>query len=155
MATRIATDNLSQEEAAERAAAVTDVSYRVRLEVSGDPARPTFRSSARVGFPCLREATTTFLNLTVGKSGRLREVRVDGSPIAAPLVRYDGARIALAALAAGPHVVEVTADCASQHVGVGLHRVVDPVDSQIYLYTHFEPFDAHKVFACGRVAALL
>ena len=61
---------------------------------------------------------------------------------------YDGARIPLAGLPAGPVSVEIVADCAYERVGVGLHRVVDPADQQVYVYTHFEPFDAHKVFAC-------
>jgi len=29
-----------------------------------------------------------------------------------------------------------------------LHRFVDPVDNMIYMHTQFEPFDAHRVFAC-------
>src|SRR5690625_6601301 len=30
----------------------------------------------------------------------------------------------------------------------GLHRFVDPVDDEIYLYTQFEVSDARRVFAC-------
>jgi aminopeptidase N len=32
--------------------------------------------------------------------------------------------------------------------GEGLHRFVDPVDGSVYLYTQFETFDAHRMFAC-------
>ena len=42
----------------------------------------------------------------------------------------------------------VTAQCEYQHTGVGMHRLRDPVDDEVYVYTHFEPFDAHKVLAC-------
>ncbi len=31
---------------------------------------------------------------------------------------------------------------------MGLHRVVDPADGKVYLYTQCEPFEAHRVFAC-------
>src|SRR3712207_1773778 len=32
--------------------------------------------------------------------------------------------------------------------GEGLHRFVDPVDGSVYLYTQFETFDAHRMYAC-------
>ncbi|MEN9723398.1 MAG: aminopeptidase [Pseudomonadota bacterium] len=32
--------------------------------------------------------------------------------------------------------------------GVGLHRFEDPEDHRVYLYSHSEPFDAHRFFPC-------
>ncbi|MBV7363713.1 aminopeptidase N [Actinomycetaceae bacterium TAE3-ERU4] len=32
--------------------------------------------------------------------------------------------------------------------GEGLHKYTDPEDSQVYLYTQYEPFDAHRVYPC-------
>ncbi len=148
VAGRIISDNLTETEAAERAELIGGVSYAVDLELSDDPAARTFRSSARIGFSCRRAGADTFLNLTVGEPGRLRGVRVGGQPSATALDGYDGARIPLTGLPEGPVQVEVIADCAYERVGVGLHRVVDPADQQVYVFTHFEPFDAHKVFAC-------
>jgi aminopeptidase N len=148
VATRVATDNLSQAEARERAAAISDLSYEIHLAVGDDPAVPVFRSRSTVRFRCREDGCSTFLDLTPGEAGALREVTVDGAPNAAAVEGHDGARIPLTAMAAGEHRVEVTADCTYSHVGVGLHRAVDPADSQVYLYTHHEPFDAHRVFAC-------
>ncbi|MGH9004289.1 MAG: aminopeptidase N, partial [Acidimicrobiia bacterium] len=45
-------------------------------------------------------------------------------------------------------LVVVVAALPYEHTGVGLHRFVDPVDGAVYLHTQFEPFDAHRVFAC-------
>ena len=42
----------------------------------------------------------------------------------------------------------MVADCRYSHTGMGLHRVVDPADGNVYLYTQCEPFEAHRVFAC-------
>ena len=42
----------------------------------------------------------------------------------------------------------VVADCAYMHTGEGLHRFVDPVDDEVYLYSQFEVADARRVFAC-------
>ena len=33
------------------------------------------------------------------------------------------------------------------HTGEGLHRFVDPVDGEVYLYTQFEVADSRRVFA--------
>ena len=41
----------------------------------------------------------------------------------------------------------VEADCRYSRTGEGLHRFVDPADGATYLYTHFEPTDARRVFA--------
>ena len=32
--------------------------------------------------------------------------------------------------------------------GSGFHRFIDPEDSEIYIHTDFEPFDAHRLFPC-------
>ena len=34
------------------------------------------------------------------------------------------------------------------NTGEGLHRFIDPVDDEVYLYTQFEIADARRVFAC-------
>ena len=34
------------------------------------------------------------------------------------------------------------------NTGEGLHRFIDPVDNETYLYTQFEITDARRVFAC-------
>jgi aminopeptidase N len=141
-------DNLTEAEARRRAAAVTDLHYVLRLDLADDPGTPTFRSTTSIRFRCPRGAVTTFLDLNTGEPGRLLGVRIDGHAAPAALRDYTGARLPLPELAAGIHTLEVTAECTYSHVGTGVHRAVDPVDSQSYLYTHSEPFEAHKIFAC-------
>ena len=58
----------------------------------------------------------------------------------------DGARIALSGLAAANTLV-VDADFAYTNSGEGLHRFVDPVDDEVYLYSQFEVPDARQVYA--------
>ena len=58
----------------------------------------------------------------------------------------DGIRISLTHLAA-TNVLEVDADFAYTNTGEGLHRFVDPVDNEVYLYTQFEVPDSRRVFA--------
>ena len=70
--------------------------------------------------------------------------RLDGREL--DVTGYDGARLAVPA-ADGPHELVVEAECRYSRTGEGLHRFVDPADGATYLYTHFEPTDARRVFA--------
>ncbi len=42
----------------------------------------------------------------------------------------------------------VDAECRYSRTGEGLHRFVDPEDGAVYLYSHFEPAEAKRMFAC-------
>ena len=46
------------------------------------------------------------------------------------------------------NVLVVEADCRYSNTGEGLHRFVDPVDGEVYLYSQFETADAKRMFAC-------
>src|SRR5690606_14450662 len=62
-------------------------------------------------------------------------------------VDYDGARIRLSGLK--PHnTVVVNATALFSRSGEGMHRFVDPVDAETYLYTQYEPADSRRVMAC-------
>ena len=52
---------------------------------------------------------------------------------------------------AGPdatNTLVIDADLLYTNTGEGLHRFVDPVDGEVYLYSQFETADAKRVFAC-------
>ena len=51
-------------------------------------------------------------------------------------------------MASGHHVLTVVADAMYTNTGEGLHRFVDPVDDTVYLYSQFETYDAHRMYAC-------
>ena len=59
---------------------------------------------------------------------------------------FADSRIALDGLAADNELV-VVADCLYTNTGEGLHRFVDPVDGEVYLYSQFEVPDSRRVFA--------
>ena len=42
----------------------------------------------------------------------------------------------------------VDADLLYTNTGEGLHRFVDPLDGETYLYSQFETADAKRMFAC-------
>lgn len=74
----------------------------------------------------------------------MHAITLNGSELDAGVA--DGARIALGSLAASNTLV-VDADFAYTNTGEGLHRFVDPVDDEVYLYSQFEVPDSRRVFA--------
>ena len=137
----MAENNLLRSEAAERARLLADVHYDVVLDLTGDDA---FRSETRLRCRCSDPGAETFLDVT---AVRVESATVNGDAVPPGAFDADAGRLRIGGLAAGNEIV-VVAEHAYEHTGVGLHRFVDPVDGQVYLHTQFEPFDAHRVFAC-------
>jgi aminopeptidase N len=141
----VALPNLTRDQAVERAALVTVDNYRIDLDLTdgeGKPGERTFRSVTTVTFDALVGADTV-IDIAAGsvRSATLngRELDVSG---------YDESTgIALNGLAEH-NVVVVDADCRYSNTGEGLHRFVDPVDGEVYLYSQFETADAKRMFAC-------
>jgi aminopeptidase N len=135
-------DNLTRDEARHRASYTSAVSYEVFLDLTGG--EDTFRSETTVRFSCNLTGTPTFVDLD---AVTLHEVDLNGRRFDVSEYDRDRSRFPVRGLIA-TNVLRVVADCAYQRTGVGLHRFVDPVDGRVYLHTQFEPFDAHRVFAC-------
>ena len=134
--------NLTREEAQERARLLTVDGYDIELDLSGAQDGGTFRSVTTVRFAA-REAGSSFIDLV---APAVHEVVLNGAALD-PAAVFADSRIALEALPAGPNELRVVAECAYTNTGEGLHRFVDPVDKQAYLYTQFEVPDARRVFA--------
>jgi aminopeptidase N len=140
----VTVENLTRDEAHERARLLTVDSYDVHLDLSlaiDEPA--TFRSSSTIRFGCTEPGATTHLDIT---ADRIVAATLNGEPIDIDAA-FSGQRLALPALAAD-NELQVVATCLYSRTGEGLHRFVDPVDKEVYLYTQFETFDAHRMFAC-------
>ncbi|MGW1194236.1 aminopeptidase N [Streptomyces sp. NPDC002536] len=134
--------NLTREEAQQRARLLTVDAYEIDLDLSGAQEGGTYRSVTTVRFDAA-EAGASFIDLV---APAVHEVVLNGTALDASEVFQDS-RIALPGLIAGRNELKVVADCAYTNTGEGLHRFVDPVDNQAYLYTQFEVPDARRVFA--------
>jgi len=136
------TDNLTRDEARTRAALIAVESYDVDLDLAGDdPA--TFRSRTTIRFTCREPGAQTFVELAAESVQRLT---LNGAALE-PGDVTEGNRLLLPGLGA-ENVLEVDARCRYSRTGEGLHRFVDPVDGAVYLYTQFETYDAHRMYAC-------
>ncbi|MFI8187471.1 aminopeptidase N [Streptomyces sp. NPDC085946] len=141
-------ENLSRDEARERAALLSVDGYEVSLDLSsavgeesGEGPR-TFRSVTTVRFRCNEPGAASFADLVAPS---VTSVTLNGRDLDPGQV-FDGSRILLEDLAADNELV-VDARCAYSRTGEGLHRFVDPEDGEVYLYTQYEPADSRRVFA--------
>ncbi|MBJ7338864.1 aminopeptidase N [Mycolicibacterium sp.] len=141
----MALPNLTRDQAAERAALVAVDNYRIVLDLtdgSGAPGERTFRSTTTVAFDAL-PGSDTVIDIAAES---VRSATLNGDPI--DVSGYDESTgVPLVGLAEH-NVVVVEADCRYSNTGEGLHRFVDPVDEEVYLYSQFETADAKRMFAC-------
>ena len=132
-------ENLTRVEAQERKALVDVASYEVVLDLTtGDE---TFASTTTVNFTATAGSSTFIDAIT----RTVHSVTLNGATLD-PAKVSDGVRIQLDNLAAN-NVLVVVADAEYTNTGEGLHRFVDPVDGEVYLYTQFEVPDSRRVFA--------
>ncbi|MET3769917.1 aminopeptidase N [Marisediminicola sp. UYEF4] len=132
-------ENLTRVEAQERKATVSVENYDVTLDLTTDS--ETFRSTTVVRFSASAGASTFIDHLT----RTVHSVHLNGRELD-PAVVNDGVRIQLHDLA-DLNVLTVVADAEFTNTGEGLHRFVDPVDDEVYLYSQFEVPDSRRVFA--------
>ena len=142
----MAVPNLTRDDARVRAELLDVDSYDIVLDLTdggGKPSERTFRCKTTIRFTAARPGSSTFLDVL---AERLHSVRVNGADVdVSGYQPEDG--IVLADLAAD-NMVEVEADMLYTNTGEGLHRFVDPLDGQTYLYSQFETADAKRVYAC-------
>lgn len=132
-------ENLTRTEAQERRAVVTTESYAVELDLT--KGAEVFGSRTVVRFAAT-DGADTFIDLIARD---VREITLNGRSID-PAEAFADSRIALTGLAASNELI-VDADCLYTNTGEGLHRFVDPVDGEVYLYSQFEVPDSRRVFA--------
>ncbi|MGW6296856.1 aminopeptidase N [Streptomyces sp. NPDC055058] len=141
-------ENLTRDEARERAALLSVDGYEVSLDLrsatgdAGGQDPRTFRSVTTLRFRCAEPGASSFADLIAPS---VTAVSLNGRDLD-PGEVFDGTRILLEDLAADNELI-VDAQCAYSRTGEGMHRFVDPEDGEVYLYTQYEPADARRVFA--------
>ena len=131
-------ENLTRAEAQQRRAVIDTRSYDVALDLTRGP--QMFGSRTVLRFAA--SAPDTFVDLI---ADGVDEVVLNGERLD-PAAVFADSRIALTRLAAENELI-VDARCRYTNTGEGLHRFVDPVDGETYLYTQFEVPDARRMFA--------
>ncbi|WP_308799629.1 aminopeptidase N [Agromyces silvae] len=130
---------LSRVEAEARAALVREPSYEVTLDLTRDDG--AFRAETVARFGAVRGGST-FIEATTTE---VHEIELNGRRLE-PAEVSDGWRIRLDDLDEVNELRMVSTN-ATTNTGEGLHRFVDPVDGETYLYTEFAVAEANRVFA--------
>jgi aminopeptidase N len=131
--------SLTQDEAFARADQITVSSYEIELDLTELAEGTTLRSRSTIRYHA--RGAETFLDLAAESV----EAWLDGERL--PAEAFAGERLRLSA-PAGDHLVVVESMTTRTTQRAGIHRVVDPGDGEAYVWTSFEPDDAHRVFAC-------
>ena len=140
MLTGQARDVLTQTEAADRATRVDEAHYEISLDLQAG--QTTYRGDVTVRFTTRGEGPT-FLDFR-GRTIELLEV--NGSTVEPD---WNGYRLTLPGwLVAEDMTVRVVYENDYDTTGDGFHRFVDPEDGEEYVYTNFEPYEAHRLFPC-------
>jgi aminopeptidase N len=142
----VSVPNLTRDDARVRAELLHVESYDIALDLTdggGKPSDRTFRSVTTLHFLAARAGASTFLDVI---ADTIHSVTLNGEPVDVSAYQPEDG-IVLPDLALD-NVVVVDADLLYTNTGEGLHRFVDPLDGEVYLYSQFETADAKRVFAC-------
>ena len=133
---------LTRNEATHRAATLEVSSIDVTVDVSGaaDSSQETYPVTSVLTLTAREERT--FIDIV----GQVRAVLLNG---AEHPFEDDEDRVWVSGLPVGESfTLEVRALAHYSRSGEGLHRYTDPEDGEVYLYTQFEPNDAHRAWPC-------
>ena len=133
--------NLTRDEARERADLLSVAAYDVALDLTTGPT--TFRTRSSITFTASEEGAGTFIDLIATS---VEQIVLNGESLD-PATHFDGIRIQLPTLRSGSNELSIDATGLYMNTGEGLHRFVDPVDDEVYLYTQFEVADCRRLFA--------
>ena len=131
--------NIKQAEAIERSALVKVKAYKIDLDLT--TGAENFRVITTVTFTGLKPGASTYIDCVGSK---VISASLNGSEFDP---KFDGETIYIPAIAPENTLV-IEHDGVYSNTGEGLHRFVDPVDNEVYLYTQFETGDARRMYAC-------
>ncbi len=131
--------NITRDEAGIRSSIVSVHSYEVALDLS--TREDTFPTTTTVRFAG-KAGESTWIDFI---APHVTSITLNGRDI--PTSAHDGFRIQLTDLA-DDNTLTVIGEGKYMNTGEGLHRFIDPVDDEVYLYSQFEVADARRAYAC-------
>ena len=135
-------NRLTQREAEIRAAQISDVRYTLALSLPSGGGEYTGDLTIEFHHAAPREGT--FFDCT-GQS--IEQLVVNGEELASAV--WESNRLVLdGALLRERNTVRIRYTNIFDRTGAGFHYFADPVDGQEYVYTNFEPYEAHRLLPC-------
>src|SRR5579871_311650 len=135
-------DNLTEAESRDRARRISKPTYTLHLDLKAKS--ETYRGKLTAEFEIAGPTSGLWIDFT-GKT--ILGLTVNGTAVEKP--DWNKHRIALPeALLARKNSVTVEYENAYSHTGSGFHQFIDPEDGREYVFSDFEPFNAHQLFPC-------
>eukprot|EP00823_Brevimastigomonas_motovehiculus_P003198 TRINITY_DN1936_c0_g1_i3.p1 TRINITY_DN1936_c0_g1~~TRINITY_DN1936_c0_g1_i3.p1 ORF type:complete len:764 (+),score=245.19 TRINITY_DN1936_c0_g1_i3:44-2335(+) len=141
------TDKLTQAEAKTRALQISDVEYKLHLDLGKDA---TYDGDCTISFVFTPLSSSSvddsvFLDF----SGHTVSTLTLNKEELKPADCFRARRVYLKkAWLKSFNTLRIVFQNKYDTDGSGLHRFKDPLDEQVYLYSNFEPFDCHRMFPC-------
>ena len=132
---------LSGEYARQRAAQISNVDYRLSLNIGHTS--DTFSGSNTITFD-LEKRNNQPLTIDF-EEGEIESVTVNGQAAAFAFDKWF-ITIPQQQLVNGQNTLVINYSRKYSTDGSGFHRFVDPKNQEVYLYTDFEPYDANRLF---------
>ena len=131
-------ENLTHVEAQSRAAVVQTSAYEIALDLTRG--ETLFGADTTIHFTA-RPGAETFIDCI---ADAVHSITLNGTSLD-PATHFADSRIALPGLAA-ENTLTIVSDMRYMNTGEGLHRFVDPVDGEVYLYSQFEVPDSRRMY---------
>ena len=130
---------ITKDETSERARLLRVNSYDVKLDLTGGP--EAFRSVSVIKFDSIRPGAASYADLI---AETVHEITLNGTPS----TRRPHTRTGGSCCPGWPNTTNSGwSPTASTPMAAGLQRTEDLTDGRVYVYTHFEPADARRVYA--------
>ena len=136
---------LTQEEAQDRSKVISDVKYELALVL---PKGELFWGSWNVNFTLTDHPShwqDLFIDFEVLSCFK---IALNNNILSVDSVRNERLYLPSEMLLSGKNRLEICYESKYKKTGVGLHKFIDPVDEEEYIYSQFAVFHAHKVFPC-------
>ena len=136
---RVQADWLTHDEAKLRHQSINNIKYLIQIDITKSE---RYFGTVEIQFDYLPTPYPLTLDYVGGEAER---VIVNNMPIG---IEYAGNFISIPPenLEAGQNIIRIQFSHYYSDNGSGLYRYIDPTDDRTYIYTHFEPYDANKLF---------
>ncbi|MEO9256653.1 MAG: aminopeptidase N, partial [Tepidiformaceae bacterium] len=134
-------DILTQDEAEARSARISNCHYQLLIDL-------TRGSETYKGEVTIRFNATGKDDLFLDSRGKtIARLEVNNTAVSEPT--WTGFRLTLPGnLLRNDNTVYIQYENDYDHTGDGFHQFKDPEDGEEYLYSNFEPYEAHRLFPC-------
>ena len=136
-----AAPNLTMAEAALRSQQVSDVRYKLAIDLTQ---KESFAGEEQIEFKWLGSKENLRVDFF---QGEVQALLVNDQP-ATFTAGFEAIRIPASSFHAGLNHITVKYTHPYSSDGTGLTRFADPIDQRVYMHTQFEPYYANRVFPC-------